>query len=76
MRPVPSNPGKKYIKIFQDYFANIRPQENNIYGGEFTKTYMYAKSRKKYSIIIWRGMTLYMILKGWEPGFKSVKMVL
>ena len=44
---------------------------------EFIGIYMYVKPQeKKYLIIIWGGMILYMILKGWELGFKSIKMVL
>ena len=40
LRTQESNFGSK----FQDYFANVRPQESNVHGGEFTGTYMYVES--------------------------------
>ena len=47
LRTQENNFGSKYVKIFQDYFANVRPQESNVHGGEFTGTYMYVKPQEK-----------------------------
>ena len=33
LRTQENNFGSKYVKIFQDYFANVRPQESNVHGG-------------------------------------------
>ena len=68
-------------KICQKYFKIILQTSGHrkvmFMGGEFTGTYMYVKPQeKKCPMIIWGGMVLYMTLKGWEPGFKSVEMVL
>ena len=52
LRTQENNFGLKYIKIFQNYFANVRPQESNIFGGKFIRIYiyMYQILGKKYSI--------------------------
>ena len=64
-------------KIFQDYFANVQPQESNVHGGGVHwNIYVRQTPGKKCPMIIWGGMVLYMTLKGWKPGFKSVEMVL
>ena len=78
LRTQENNFGSKYVKIFQDYFANVRPQESNVHGGGVHWNIYVSTSnpRKKKPMIIWGGMVLYMTLKGWEPGFKSVEMVL
>ena len=43
-------------KIFQDYFANVRPQESNVHGGEFTGTYMYVKPQEKNAPWLFEGV--------------------
>ena len=78
----PFEPRKEIL--VQKYFflcANVWHQENNFVtlfmGGEFTRTYLYAKRREKMTHDCLRGYVfLYMNSRGWEQGFVGTVTVL
>ena len=75
LRTQENNFGSKYVKIFQDYFANVRPQESHVHwGGSSLEHICTSNPRQRMSHDVWGGMGLYMTLEDWEPGFKSLEM--
>ena len=47
LRTQENNFGSKYVKIFQDYFANVRPQESNVHGGGSSLEHICTSNPRK-----------------------------
>ena len=75
LRTKENNFGSKYVKIFQDYPANVRPQESNVHGGGSSLEHICTSNpRKKMPHIIDRMIEMESNMVK-HHGFRMLKSV-